>query len=182
MNKKQIMQKILIFFAIIIGSLFLQQKVNAETFQPIGTGTTNRNATNAYVNTQNWGSVKIWQYTTGGSNSVTDNVYCANKGGTFVGKHNYTKYNLYDESKKDTYKVVKDNYNKILWVLDNVYIDKNVDANVQANMIENLKKVTNGSVNSQIDYITSHGNKNEIFYEIAQMLLWRYTGNINGSP
>ena len=74
---------------------------------------------------------------------------------------------MYDESKKDTYRVVKDNYNKILWVLDNVYIDKNVDANVQANMIENLKKVTNGSVNSQIDYITSHGNKNEIFYEIA---------------
>ena len=74
MNKKQIMQKILIFFAIIIGSLFLQQKVNAETFQPIGTGTTNRNATNAYVNTQNWGSVKIWQYTTGGSNSVTDKL------------------------------------------------------------------------------------------------------------
>ena len=182
MNKKQIMQKILIFFAIIIGSLFWQQKVNAETFQPIGTGTNNRNATNATVNTQNWGSIKIWQYTTNGAGTVTDNVYCANKGGNFVGKHTYTRYNLYDESKKDTYLVVKNNYNKILWVLDNVYIDKNVDANVQSNMIENLKSITNGSVNTQIDYINSHANKNEIFYEISQMLLWRYTTNVNGVP
>ena len=52
-----------------------------------------------------------------------------------------------------------------------------MDDNTRANMIENLKKITNNSVNAEIDSINSDGNRDEIFYEIFQAILWRYTKN-----
>ena len=174
MSKK--FTKISIVFFIILLSILFNKTSNAETFQPIGIGTNDRNTTNAFYRTV--GSDKqMWQYTKDNRSTVTENVYCASEGKSFVGSHKYEGYDLYYEKGKSDYSVISANYNKILWILDNAYVDKNVDSATQSAMIENLKKVTNGSVDSQIDYINSHAYKNELFYEITQCLLWSYTKN-----
>ena len=184
MNKKQKINRILFIFAIILLSMFFQKITNAETFQPVGIGTNNnRNNTKATIKFEgNVGPRNIWQYTIGGKKSATKNVYCANAGARFYGAKTYKGYDIYNESLKNTFTSAKDNYNKILWTLDNMYIDKKADGNkkddnTRANMIENLKKITNNSVNAEIDSINSDGNRDEIFYEISQAILWRYTKN-----
>ena len=184
MNRKQKINRILFIFAIILLSMFFQKITNAETFQPVGIGTNNnRNNTKATIKFEgNVGPRNIWQYTIGGKKSATKNVYCANAGARFYGAKTYKGYDIYNESLKNTFTSAKDNYNKILWTLDNMYIDKKADGNkmddnTRANMIENLKKITNNSVNAEIDSINSDGNRDEIFYEISQAILWRYTKN-----
>ena len=184
MNKKQKINRILFIFAIILLSMFFQKITNAETFQPVGIGTNNnRNNTKATIKFEgNVGPRNIWQYTIGGKKSATKNVYCANAGARFYGAKTYKGYDIYNESLKNTFTSAKDNYNKILWTLDNMYIDKKADGNkkddnTRANMIENLKKITNNFVNAEIDSINSDGNRDEIFYEISQAILWRYTKN-----
>ena len=49
-------------------------------------------------------------------------------------------------------------------------------------MIRNLREVTGHKVDSQIDSIYNSGDRDELFYEIAQCLVWSYTSNVgNGN-
>ena len=193
-NKK--IGKIVFIILAVITLLILGKTTKAEVFQPIGIGTNgNRNYTNAKLKTNTGSEKSIWQFTYPNTTEVTNNIFCANEGGAFYGRQAYNENNLYDFGKRDLYVVVRNNYSKILWILDNVYVSKDITEKNTAEsesdpsrieainaMIRNLKEVTGHKVDSQIDSIYNSGDRDELFYEIAQCLVWSYTSNVgNGN-
>ena len=171
--------KKIIFIFLFMALLLLFCKVSkAETFQPIGVDW-NRNYTKATFKSTNFNNKSIWQYTQGGSSSVTTDVFCVKEGASFYGKQTYTGYDLYDTSKKSQYDAISKNYNKIMWVVDHIYISHSASDSVKSAVIRNLKSITNGSVDSQIDAINKSSNRDALFFEIGQCLLWTYSSNTN---
>ena len=142
------------------------------------------------------GSERVYRYVESQGNY--NNIYCFNHGGVLNRGSSYTVssdlYNMTSEQINNVFGSVQ-NYNKALWVIDNMVINQNqnkdeisvmvsqlkeaVHSNVAINAVKsqyNVANVTYGDLDNVINHVYSNGWY-DVFYSVQQSVIWNYTTN-----
>ena len=142
------------------------------------------------------GSERVYRYVESQGNY--NNIYCFNHGGVLNRGSSYTVssdlYNMTSEQINNVFGSVQ-NYNKALWVIDNMVIKQNqnkdeisvmvsqlkeaVHSNVAINAVKsqyNVANVTYGDLDNVINHVYSNGWY-DVFYSVQQSVIWNYTTN-----
>ena len=142
------------------------------------------------------GSERVYRYVESQGNY--NNIYCFNHGGVLNRGSSYTVssdlYNMTSEQINNVFGSVQ-NYNKALWVIDNMVIDQNqnkdeisvmvsqlkeaVHSDVAINAVKsqyNVANVTYGDLDNVINHVYSNGWY-DVFYSVQQSVIWNYTTN-----
>ena len=135
------------------------------------------------------------------SNGTYQNLYCLDYGGKLNEGSTYEIssdiYNLTDAQITEIFGNVE-NYNKALWVIDNMFIDQNQSKDEMIIMVNQLKQALHSDIavnavrekynvpnftQSDFDYVINHVYTNswyDVFYSVQQCVLWNYTVNTTG--
>ena len=142
------------------------------------------------------GSERVYRYVESQGNY--NNIYCFNHGGVLNRGSSYTVssdlYNMTSEQINNVFGSVQ-NYNKALWVIDNMVINQNqnkdeisvmvsqlkeaVHSDVAINAVKsqyNVSNVTYGDLDNVINHVYSNGWY-DVFYSVQQSVIWNYTTN-----
>ena len=142
------------------------------------------------------GSERVYRYVESQGNY--NNIYCFNHGGVLNRGSSYTVssdlYNMTSEQINNVFGSVQ-NYNKALWVIDNMVINQNqnkdeisvmvsqlkeaVHSDVAINAVKsqyNVANVTYGDLDNVINHVYSNGWY-DVFYSVQQSVIWNYTTN-----
>ena len=142
------------------------------------------------------GSERVYRYVESQGNY--NNIYCFNHGGVLNRGSSYTVssdlYNMTSEQINNVFGSVQ-NYNKALWVIDNMVINQNqnkdeisvmvsqlkeaVHSDVALNAVKsqyNVSNVTYGDLDNVINHVYSNGWY-DVFYSVQQSVIWNYTTN-----
>ena len=132
-----------------------------------------------------------------------NNIYCLDYEGVLNDRSVYTVaadiYNLSDSQINDVFGS-KQNYNKALWIMDNMFISQNQTKDETNAMISQLKQILHSEVSmneikntcnvpnltaSDIDSLVNHVYLNkwyDVFFAVQQSTLWNYTVNTKPFP
>ena len=142
------------------------------------------------------GSERVYRYVESQGNY--NNIYCFNHGGVLNRGSSYTVssdlYNMTSEQINNVFGSVQ-NYNKALWVIDNMVINQNQNKDEISVMVSQLKEavhsdiainavksqynvanVTYGDLDNVINHVYSNGWY-DVFYSVQQSVIWNYTTN-----
>ena len=142
------------------------------------------------------GSERVYRYVESQGNY--NNIYCFNHGGVLNRGSSYTVssdlYNMTSEQINNVFGSIQ-NYNKALWVIDNMVINQNqnkdeisvmvsqlkeaVHSDVAINAVKsqyNVANVTYGDLDNVINHVYSNGWY-DVFYSVQQSVIWNYTTN-----
>ena len=142
------------------------------------------------------GSKPLYRYVESKGNY--NNIYCLNYGGVLNNGSVYTVnadlYNMSDDQIKNVFGSTE-NYNKALWVIDNMIITQNQSKDEIMVMVKQLEEALHsetalnavrktynvpnlkaGDMDNVINHIYSNG-KYDVYYAIQQSVLWTYTVN-----
>ena len=148
--------------------------------------------TSYYIN----GSERVYRYTESKGNYY--NIFCMSHGNVLnTGSVYSVNADLYSMSADQIKSVFgsNENYNKALWIIDNMVINQNqnkdemnvmvaqlkeaLHSGVAINAISakyNLPKLTTNDIDNVINHIYTNG-KYDVFYATQQCVLWNYTNN-----
>ena len=142
------------------------------------------------------GSERMYRYIE--SNGNYQNVFCFDYGARLVDNTEYTVtadiYNLSDSQITEIFGSTQ-NYNKALWVADNMFITQNQSSEDMTVMVNQLKQIlhTDTSMNAikntygqsiteqDIDDVVNYVYVNKwynVLYSIEQCVFWNYTNNV----
>ena len=142
------------------------------------------------------GSKPLYRYVESKGNY--NNIYCLNYGGVLNNGSVYTVnadlYNMSADQIKNVFGSTE-NYNKALWVIDNMIITQNQSKDEIMVMVKQLEEALHsetalnsvrktynvhnlkaGDMDNVINHIYSNG-KYDVYYAIQQSVLWTYTVN-----
>lgn len=185
------MQKKLKLMVITILVMFMSIAITNSTVEA-ATVTISPAKTSYLIN----GSERIYRYTESKGNYY--NIYCLNHGGVLNKGSVYSVsadlYNMSEDQIKNVFGS-NENYNRSLWIMDNMVISQNQSKDEMSVMVTQLKEALHsetalnairktynvpnlkaGDVDNVINHIYSNG-KYDVFYTTQQCVLWNYTNN-----
>ena len=147
------------------------------------------------------GNTRMYRYKE--SSGTYNNIYCLDYCGTLNSGSYYTIssdiYNLTNNQIIELFGSVE-NYNKALWVMDNMFLSEDQNSDEMITMIDQLKQVLHTDIaknaikekynlsnfsNESMDTAINHVYQNKwynVFYSVQQCVLWNYTTNTKSFP
>ena len=147
------------------------------------------------------GNTRMYRYKE--SSGTYNNIYCLDYCGTLNSGSYYTIgsdiYNLTNNQIIELFGSVE-NYNKALWVMDNMFLSEDQNSDEMITMIDQLKQVLHTDIaknaikekynlsnfsNESMDTAINNVYQNKwynVFYSVQQCVLWNYTTNTKSFP
>ena len=184
--QKKLKRAIITTIAVLAGLLFGGISVNAQTV------TVSPSKTIYTIN----GSKRMYRYVDSAGNY--QNLFCYDQGGVLNDGTVYTVMsNVYDLNDNQITEIFgsKQNYNKTLWLIDNMYLSEGQNKEELDAMVYQLKQAVHsetalnavrskynvpalkaGDMDNVINHVYLNGWHN-VFYSVEQCVLWNYTVN-----